>query len=320
MANTVPLSGSWFPNTQQPGSALQAGGGGLQGSQGTAAVQKPVAPAIQSAPDVTNSTQTTPAGVLGANTSVDPAAATAAADAAKQAALRTDVTRLVNSIKDIFNSRYGQVDAQAGEQVGNLNTRFGNESSDIARQVGDETNNAGAAYAGKGTFDSSYRGNTVDTITKAGESQVRDLGDELKDNIAKIAAWVTQQKTGFDASKGGVDAILSHLAESTDTNELSSIRNSLESRMAELQAGGADLNTAAQNAASLSAIAPSNPRAVQLKTTLGQIIAGNADSSQKAAIGSRLIASAGLTPEEQQQLMQGFQGDLSAADQKKQAA
>jgi hypothetical protein len=246
------------------------------------------------------------------------AAAKAAADAAKSAQLRSGITNLVNNIKDIFNSRYGQVDASGAEQVGKLQTRFGQESNDIAQQVEGQNQAAGASYAGRGSFDSSYRGNTVDTIKHAGEAQVRDLGQELQDNLAKVGSWVSSQKQGFDAQKQGLDSVLSHLAEETNPDNLVSLRNQLDSRIAELRAGGADNNTSAQNIASLENIAPSSTRAQQLKTTLSTILGGGADAALKATIGERLITNSGLSPEEQQKLLQGFQGDLASQDKKQQ--
>lgn len=246
------------------------------------------------------------------------AAAKAAADAAKAASLRTGITSLVNNIKDIFNSRYGQVDASVADQTGKLNERFGKESNDIATQVNDQNQQAGAAYAGRGSFDSSYRGNTVDTIKKAGESQIQDLGTELKDNLGKVGGWAAGQKQGFDAQKSGLDAVLSHLAEETNPDSLISLRNTLDSRIADLKAGSAENNTTAQNIASLEQIAPSSARAQQLKTTLSTILQGGADSGLKSTIGERLINSSGLSPEEQQKLLAAFQGDLAAGDKKDQ--
>ena len=263
--------------------------------------------------------------VLGASTGVDQqvdpaaaaAAAQAAADAARASKLRGQITDIANSIKDIFNSRYGQVDDSAAEQQGKLNDRFATESGDITQQVENENQKVGAAHAAGGSYDSSYRGNNVDTVTEGGKQQIRDLGTELEDNIAKIAAWVTSQKAGFDAQKGGINAILSHLSEETDPDNLASIRASLDSRMADLKAGAADNNTEAQNVKALEKIAPTSTRAQQLKTTLSQIVAGNADSGQKSAIGARLIQSAGLTAQEQKDLLTQFQSDVAAADEQK---
>lgn len=248
------------------------------------------------------------------STQLDPAiaaaAAQAAADAARAASLRGDISGIISQIKDVFNSRYGQVDSLAGEQSGKLNERYGNESQDITRQIEGENQKIGAAHAASGTYDSSYRGNNVDTVTKAGESQIRDLGQELQDNVAKIAAWVSQQKTGFDASKSGYDAVMAHLAEEKDPGRLADLRATIESKLADERGKGADYNTAGQNAQALAAIAPSSTRAVQLKTTLSQIISGNADPSQKSAIGQSLITNSGLDPNDQQQLLLAFHSDL----------
>ena len=236
--------------------------------------------------------------------------AAAAANAAKVRSLRGEVTNIANSIKDIFNSRYGLVDAGANEQTGKLNSRFATESGDITTQVEGENQKLGAAHASGGSYDSSYRGNNVDTVTHAGEAQIRDLGTELQDNIAKIAAWVSTQKGGFDAQKSGMDSIIGRLGESDDVGELSSLRSQLDARIAELRGGQAEYNTNAQNKKSLEGISPSNQRVQQLKTTLSQVVGGNADPSLKTKIATQLIQSAGLAPEDAQSLLSGVTADI----------
>jgi hypothetical protein len=318
MGNYNPQGGA-SPLLQGSSPTLQASNtSGLQvqpAAQQT--LQQTVAPAY-------NQTLSQPAGVrntAGVSSAVSPAvdpnaaanaaaAAKAAADAAQASALRDQITGLVNTVKDIFNSRYGQVDASSADQVGKLNARFGNESSDLTRQITDQNNTAGAAFAGRGTRDSSDYGNSVDTITHAGESQIRDLGTELQDNVGKVGAWASGQKASFDASKGGLDVVLSHLAETTDPNQLATIRNQIDSQIATLHGQAADNNTTPQNIAALDSIAPTNARVQQLKTTLSQIVGGSADPGQKAAIGHALISNAGLTPDEQQKLATAFTVDL----------
>lgn len=310
-----PQGGSFNPQGGSGGILLQGSSPVLQSSNtATQQLQPTVNPMNLVDPVSNTSTQT-----LGANTTVDPAAAAAAAkaaaDAAKAASLRGQVSDLVNQINSIFDSRYGQVDALAGEQSGKLNDRFANESKDLTTQIEGENQKIGAAHAAGGTYDSSYRGNNVDTVTHAGQGQIRDLGQELQDNIAKIAAWVAGQKGSFTAQKGGYDAIASHLAEETDPGRLTDLRNTITQKLADLQGGSADYNTAGANAQALASIAPSSTRAVQLKTTLSQIVAGNADPSQKSAIGQSLITNSGLDPSQQQQLLLAFQSDLTSKPQ-----
>ena len=324
------LQGTWYPSSMAGADYLQGSSGSgislqgntqsVQGSSPTLQASNSNAQTLQPTTNPFNYVDPVANGqVLGADTSTyDPAAAAAAAAAAEEARkagiLRGDITSLVNSIKDIFNSRYGQVDRSASEQIGKLNDRFGNESQDITRQVGAENEKIGAAHASGGTYDSSYRGNNVDTVTKAGKAQIRDLGTELQDNVGKIGGWVSKQKAGFDAQKGAMDTILGRLGETTDVGELTSLRNTLDGRIAELKAGNADNNTAAENAAALKTIAPASARTVQLQTTLSQILAGNADAGQKAAIGQALISNSGLDPAEAQKLLMAFQSDISSQD------
>jgi len=253
-------------------------------------------------------------GLVNTTPAVDPAAvaaaAAAAANAAKVRSLRGEVTNIANSIKDIFNSRYGLVDAGANEQTGKLNSRFATESGDITTQVEGENQKLGAAHASGGSFDSSYRGNNQDTVTTAGQNQIRDLGTELQDNLAKIAAWVSTQKGGFDAEKSGMDSIVSRLGETDDVGELTSLRSQLDARIAQLRGGQAEYNTNAQNKSALEGIAPSSQRTQQLKTTLSQIVAGNADPKMKSAIAGQLIQSAGLSPEEARTLLSGVNSEI----------
>lgn len=328
MADSIPLGTSdkywYYSPTSSSGTYLQNSGSYLQGGSGvqstgsvqsTGQVQSPTSPMQFVDPEDTSlAVQTQPA--------LDPAAQAAAAEAARQAAiaqeLRGSVTNLVNSVKSLFDARYGMVDAAAGEQATNLNTRYAGEVKNIGDQVNTENQKIGAAHSAAGTYDSSYRGNNVDTVTKAGNAQIGELGTELKDNLSKVGGWAAQQKAGFNSEKGSMDLILSRLAETTDVNELTSLRNSIESKLQELNAGQAEYATNKQNLATLETVAPSSARAQQLKTTLSQILTGNASAQQKSAIANTIVTNAGLTEEEQQALLNGFSNSLSQ-EEKKQA-
>ncbi len=244
------------------------------------------------------------------------AAAEAAAKAAKANALRSNITGLVNTTKDIFNGRYGLVDAAAADQTNNLNKRFTDESSDITGQVTNESEQAGGAFAARGTRDSSDYGNAVDDIKEGGAKQIRTLGQELEDNLGKVGSFAASEKKKFDAEKQGLDAIVSHLAESTDPDELTTIRNQLDAKITELKGGEADYNTGGQNRAALEQIAPSGKRAQQLVTTLQSIVGSSADPGLKKTIAERLVNSAGLNPDEADKLLQQFSGQID--DQEKQ--
>lgn len=244
-------------------------------------------------------------------------AAAQAAAYARLAAARGDVSSRANQIKGIYDQRYGQVDTLAQEQTNKLNDRFGNESGDILKQVEGQNQQIGAAHAGTGTYDSSYRGNNVDTVTNQGKTQIRDLGTELNDNVANVGKWVVGQKAGFDAQKGSYDNIIANLSKETDPNNLVSLRNQLDSKIAELNAGKADYNTAGQNAQALNSIAPADGRSVQLQSNLQSLLGGNSDPGMKLSIGKALISNSGLTPQEQQKLLIAFQSDVSSPQEQK---
>ena len=241
----------------------------------------------------------------------DAAAAAAAAEAAKVGAAQNDVRGRVNAIKDIYNSRYGKVDQLASEQTGKLNDRYANESADVLKQVDTANQQIGASHAASGTYDSSYRGNNVDTQTKAGESQIRDLGTELDDNTANVGKWVAGQKAGLDSGKASYDSLLANLGQEKDVNNLTNIRNQLDQKINELRAGDADFNTTGKNMEALNSIAPVSARTVTLKNNLAQVLQGNSDPGMKLAIGKALITNSGLSNDEQQRLLLSFQDDAT---------
>lgn len=326
---SIPLA-TWTTSSSTPvtGDALQ--GGATTPIQGSSPTVQGSSPVLQAHVSDTQTLQPTAnpnsfvdptqnTGVLGATTQIDPAQAAAdaaaAAKAAQAAQLRDQISQLASQVKDIYNGRYGQVDQSAVEQTGKLNDRFKSESGSLTDQIGQQNEQTGAAEAANGAYDSSYRGNAQDTITKAGTTQIDSLGKELSDNLATIAQWVQQQKAGFDAGKGGMDTIVSHLADETDPAALTSLRNQIDNQIASLKGQAADNNTESQNISALEQIAPSSTRAQQLQTTLKSILGGNADPSTKAAIAGQLIASADIPADDQSKLLQGFHADLAAAAQ-----
>lgn len=257
--------------------------------------------------------------VEGASTSFqDPAAAQAAqaqAVAKAQAGLlRGEITNLITRVKDIFNSRYGQVDAQAADVNSKLTNRYATEAGDVSQQAQDENSAVGAAYAGRGTFDSSYRSNSNDIVSQGADRQIRDLGTDLEADRAAVGGEASRQKGEFDSKKASLDVIAQQIASATDPAELTSLKQSLESRIAEMSAGGSEYNTQAQNLASLNSIVPTNAQAVQLKTTLSKVLAGNMEPGMKLAMGQRILSNSGLNPDEQQRLLAAFSGDVENTD------
>lgn len=244
-------------------------------------------------------------------------AAQQAAALARLAAARGDISSRANQIKSIYDSRYGKVDQLAQEQSQKLNDRFGNESGDILKQVDNQNQQIGAAHAAAGTYDSSYRGNNVDTVTNTGKSQIRDLGTELNDNLANVGKWIVGQKAGINAQKSQYDNLIANLSKETDVNNLISTRNQLDAKIAELNASEGDYNTSGQNAQALNTVAPANSRSVKLQSNLQTILGGNSDPGMKLAIGQALISNSGLDPADQQKMLLAFQSDVNTSQDQK---
>lgn len=252
--------------------------------------------------------------VEGDSTSLNPSAQAQAAASARAAQLRGATTSLIQQIKDLFNTRYGQVDAAARDAAKLREDQYAKDSADLVGQANDLNNQVGASAAASGTYDSSYRANNQDTISKDASNQIEALGTALTSDKATIGNEAQRQKDSFTANKASLDSIAAQIAASTDVNELTSLKATLEKKLQDLSAGGADYNTQEQNLASLKSIVPTNAQGVQLKTTLARVATSNLDPAMKMAMGQKVVMNSGLSPDEQQKLLQAFQGDVGSTD------
>lgn len=230
-------------------------------------------------------------------------AADAAATAARVSGLRGDITSTINNIKGTYDSIYGTAQNTANEQNQTLLSNYGKSVNDVNTQANTGEQQTGAAYSARGAYDSSYNGNAVQTIKDSANSQIQSLGDELNTNQASLGQFVSQKQAEATAQKSGLDSILSQISESTDPSELASLRNTLTSRLADLQASSADIQSNKTYLSQLSNVTPIAQRTAALQSVIGNIVNGSASASLKKSIGTSFIQNSGLDDDSKNQLI-----------------
>lgn len=251
------------------------------------------------------------------------AAASAAAQAAAQAAaeraarvesLRGNIGGIIDNIKNTYDSIYGTAQTTANEQNQDLTTQFGKTANNINSQANTGSDQVSAAYNATGAGDSSYHSNAVGQVKNAAVQQLDQAGQELKTNQANIGQFLTQQETQRSAQKSGLDSILQQISQSNDPNELSSLQNTLTSRLANLQASAADVQGNKAYLANLAKVTPEGDRINALQGTLAQIIAGSAASSLKKSVGLSFIQASGLSDQAKKSLIDQLNGTIDGQD------
>ncbi len=275
------------------------------------------------APARTNYTPPSVGGVAQGDGGAAARAASAAAAAAAQAAaeraaqvnsLRGSIGDVINNIKSTYDSIYGTAQGTANEQNQQLTDQYGKTAASINDQANTGTEQVGAAYNATGASDSSYRANAVGQVQKAAGQQLDQAGTELKANQASIGQFLAQQQATREAQKGGLDAILSQIAQSNNPDELSSLQNTLTSRLADLQSSAADVQSNKTYLSQLAKVTPEGDRINALQGTLAQIIAGSAAGSLKKSVGLSFIQNSGLSDEAQKQLIDQLNGTIDAQE------
>ena len=285
------------PQTTTSGSLLQ-GGSTTYDLQPTATTQmlQPAGPTGVSEP--------APAPVQGTTTTYDPMVE-------QRTNLQKSIQKLVGDTMSVYDSLYGNLNTAASGQRQALESRFARETGSLGEQFTQEIPRIGQAYAARGAYDSSWRGNAEETARKGFESQLQGLGEEQRASMAKIGQEVSTQEAQFRTGQEGINRVLAQLPNVTDVNELTALQNELQKRIDDLRASQAGLQSQEAYIQRFQQLAPSSDRMAQLQSTLSRIIAGEAPGALKQSVGAQIIGSSGLTEEEKAQVLTDFNAQVS---------
>lgn len=257
-----------------------SGGGGWGKSGGGAA------------PQTTNDQQFTPYSTAGGDGGVAAEAAQRASEAAK---FRTQVGSLVKNITGVYDALYGDVDVAASEKSKAIAKRYSDDESSLTGQFNEQFPLIGNAYAGRGTYDSSYRVNKEEGAKGAYGSSLQKLSSGREDDLAEVGRYIAEQRAGFGAQKKGLDNILEDIDLEENPDNLRSLRNKLDARLNDLEASRAGLRSRKSYLSTLNSRVPEGNRIVGIQDSLGNVLRSAVPGSVKKQIGAQLIQNSGLS-------------------------
>jgi len=245
----------------------------------------------------TGTTTTTPK-----NTFADAAAAKAAEDARKAADLRGTITGTIGNLQNVYNQLFGDIAAAAQSQRDVLEKRFGRETGALGEQFTSEFPKIGRAYAARGAYSSSYRQDAQEAAQKAFQRQLEDIQMQREQDAANIGQFLAREQGKIQAEQGILGKTLGELGKETDINELTRLRNSIDRQIADVQAQRGGTQSQEAYLQRFQTIAPASDRLANLQATLTNIIQGAAPGAVKQQVANQIIGSAGLSPQEEEQL------------------
>lgn len=223
-----------------------------------------------------------------------------------------DISALIQSIGNLYDTIYGKQSATAQEQLANLEESYGKGTKALAETFAAEMPRLQASYNARGTGDSTEAMTAAYQAGKGYESQLESRAQELAGAKTKLGEFLTTSRAGMEAQKGAYQRALQDLQASTDINELTSFKNSLDQRIAELEAQASGTMTEAGYREALSQAIPRQPDTAQLQANLTTLIQGQAAPMVKKSVGLRMIDLSGLPETTKRQLSADFTASIDA--------
>lgn len=225
-----------------------------------------------------------------------------------------DITALIQSIGNLYDSIYNQQVGLTKEQQGNLEESYGKGTKALAETFAAEMPRLQASYSARGTGDSTEAMTAAYQAGKGYEQQLESRAEELKSGKTKLGEFLTTSRAGMEAQKGAYQRALENLKASTDLDELASFRNTLEQRISELQAQQAGTMTESGYRGMLERAIPQQPDTTQLQSNLTTLIQGEAAPMVKKSVGLRMISLSGLPETTKRQLSADFSASVDAEE------
>lgn len=230
------------------------------------------------------------------------AARKAAEEEAKKSQLRGSISGLIDQALGVYDTLYGNVRSAAGSQRKALDDRFDKETGRLTDQFNAELPKIGRAYAGRGTYDSTYRMGAEDTAGTQFKGQLEDIGTTYQADQAKIGQELMAQEANIGTGRSLLDLTKGKLGEVTDLNELMATQNEINRKIAELRGTAQSTGTQEAYQAKFGELAPAADRMSTLQSQLTNIINGQAPAALKRAVAQQIIGSSGLPEDQKNQL------------------
>ena len=244
---------------------------------------------------------------------VDTQAAAAAAAAAKAAQIRDSITGLAHNIMNVYDSLYGSVDTAGADQAKQVNNKYDTEGTGLINQFNQDFPTIGNSYSARGAYDSSYRQDAENNASQSLADQQSQLGIGRNADLAKVGQFVATNKATLDSNKGGINAILDQITNTTDPNELTSIQNAIQQKLLDAQTQQSQLGTQGGYVNQIQSLVPTADQTASITANLHSILQGEANPMLKKSVGAKLIQTSGLPDDQKNQLLAQFNTQVDQA-------
>lgn len=218
--------------------------------------------------------------------------------------LKKGISNLIGESLNIYSSLYGGLGEAFSGKKKQLEEQYGREEQSMQQEFTQELPRIGTAYAGRGAYDSSWRINAEQAAGDRFKSQLDTLGAERRDTMAALGKSFKEQETQLKVGEEAINRLMADLASTTDLDKLTTIQNEITKRISDLKATSASLQSPETYMAAYQGIGGPTSRAGQVKATVDNILAGQAPAQLKQSVAAGFIQSSGLSPEEQDVLIQ----------------
>lgn len=222
---------------------------------------------------------------------------------AQRSNIQKGISKLTGDLLNVYDLLFGNLQTAGASQRQALEEKYGKEKQSLGEQFAQEIPRIGQAYAARGAYSSSWRGRAEQTAQERFNKELAGLGEEYKTAGQKIGQEVLTKEAEFKAGQQNVRDLMARLPGITDINELTTLQTEIQNKINELQASAAGLQSRESFMQRFEQLAPSNQRTAQIRQTLSTIIQGEAPTQLKQSVAAQIIGSSGLSPEEQQALL-----------------
>lgn len=274
------------------------------------------------------SLQVWPSDTLGATTTKQTPVAQAApagptpqqiAEQTKQANLlkaRNSITGLVNNIRGVYDALYGDIGVAAADKTSQVENKYGSEEQALTNQFNEQFPAIGRAFSGRNTFDSSYRINAEEGARKGFQDTLNQQNVAKQGELAGVGQYMQEAQAGVTGGKGTLDLIMQQINQSDNEQELQSVMNELQTKMSALQqqrAGAQPQNFYLQK---LNEAVPTTSRLPQLQASLANVVGSSVPGPVKQSIVTQLINNSSLSPQEKEQVLAQYMGQINTEQDK----
>lgn len=211
-----------------------------------------------------------PAGLTGSGTAPSAALNTA----------RGQVNGERGVLDQLFQSILDSTNSLAASKKSALDQNYGQQLDQLGKTYTDTYNNTGSAYAGRGAYDSSYRGNAQQGLTDTYNTNQQGILNNRANDYAGIGQLIASQQAQVAAQRPQYD-----LNQYTDPNDVNSLLGSLKSLEGNLRQSLAGLGTNSDYINKLNGIAPTqNTGAQDLQSKLQALVGTPVDPNAKQTL------------------------------------